>query len=399
MSAAFDTLDHATLLHRLEHTFGLSGFVISWIRSYLTDRSSFVKIDSSSSPSTTISTGVPQGSVLGPLLFVLFISPVANVINPDLSETSNLVSFHQYADDTQLYIGTNASTLVHQVASIESCTQRVHNWLLNNGLHLNPSKSEAIAFFNPRSKPLEALAESIKSISVAGSPIKLQSSIKNLGVHLDSKMSFDKQVSETCKASYFHIRALRHIRSSLTTEACKTVAAAIVGSRLDYCNSLLAGTSVSNLARLQLVQNTLARVVAQKSRFCHITPILADLHWLPVRHRISFKIATIAFKVLHFQQPSYLAAIVPRYVPTRSLRSSSSLSISIPHEKLQWQGPSLSHPLPLTLGISYHVIFHPSPLFLLSGRDSSIIFFRVPSPVFPLHPLTSRFVMSSHPRM
>ena len=110
MSAAFDTLDHATLLHRLEHTFGLSGFVISWIRYYLTNRSSFVKIDSSSSPSTTISTGVPQGSCLGPLLFVLFISPVTNVINPDLSETSNLVSFHQYADDTQLYIGTNAST-------------------------------------------------------------------------------------------------------------------------------------------------------------------------------------------------------------------------------------------------------------------------------------------------
>ena len=124
MSAAFDTLDHATLLHRLEHTFSLSGFVISWIRSYLTNRSSFVKIYSSTSPSTTISTGVLQGSVLGP---ILFISPVANVINPDLSETSNLVSvvsFHQYADDTQLYIGTNASTLVHQVASIESCTQR-----------------------------------------------------------------------------------------------------------------------------------------------------------------------------------------------------------------------------------------------------------------------------------
>ena len=90
-------------------------------------------------------------------------------------------------------------------------------------------------------------------------------------------MSFDKQVSETCKASYFHIRALCHIRSSITTEACKTVAAAIVGSRLDYCNSLLAGTSVSNLARLQLVQNTLARVVAQKSRFCHITPINRQL--------------------------------------------------------------------------------------------------------------------------
>ena len=236
-SAAFDTLDHTTLLHRLQHTFGLSGYVISWIRSYLTNRTSFVKIDSSSSPNTTICTGVPQGSVLGPLLFVLFISPVTSVINPDLLDTSNIVSFHQYADDTQLYIGTNFSTLAHQVASIESCTQRVHNWLLNNGLHLNPSKSEAIAFFNPRSKPLESLAESITSISVAGSPIKLQSSIKNLGVYLDSKMSFDKQVSETCKVSYLHIRELRHIRSSLTTEVCKTIAAAIVGSRLDYCNS------------------------------------------------------------------------------------------------------------------------------------------------------------------
>ena len=197
MSAAFDTLDHITLLHRLQHTFGLSGYAISWIRSYLTDRSSFVKIDSSSSPSTTILTGVPQGSVLGPLLFVLFISPIANVINPDQSNQNNTVSFHQYADDTQLYIGTNSSTLTTQIASIESCTQRVHNWLLNNGLHLNPSKSEAIAFYNPRSKPLAAVAESIGTVSVAGSPIKLQTSIKNLGVYLDSKMSFDKQVSET----------------------------------------------------------------------------------------------------------------------------------------------------------------------------------------------------------
>ena len=83
--------------------------------------------------------------------------------------------------------------------------------------------------------------------------LRIQTSIKNLGVYLDSKMSFDKQVSETCKACYFHIRALRHIRASLTTEASKTIAAAIVGSRLDFCNSLLAGTSVSNPTHLQLL--------------------------------------------------------------------------------------------------------------------------------------------------
>ena len=143
-------------------------------------------------------------------------------------------------------------------------------------------------------------------------------------------MSFDKQVSETCKACYFHIRALRHIRASLTTDASKTIAAAIVGSRLDFCNSLLAGTSVSNLTRLQRVQNTLA---AQKPRFCHITPVLSDLHWLPVRHTISFKIATVTFRVLQSQPPSYLSSLIPRYVPARALRSSSSFSICVPPRK------------------------------------------------------------------
>ena len=112
MSAAFDTLDHTTLLHRLEHTFGLSGTVHTWIHSYLTNRSSFVRIDSSSSSCDTSLTGVPQGSVLGPLLFVLFISPVVDVIGliPDTQNKSGIVSFHQYADDTQLYIGANINT-------------------------------------------------------------------------------------------------------------------------------------------------------------------------------------------------------------------------------------------------------------------------------------------------
>ena len=141
-------------------------------------------------------------------------------------------------------------------------------------------------------------------------------------------MSFDKQLSETCKAC--HIRALRHIRASLTIEASKTIAAAIVGSRLDFCNYLLAGTSVSNLTRLQRVRNTLARVVAQEHQFCHITPVLSDLHWLPVRHRIGFKFDTVTYRVLQFQQPYYLASRIPRYVPARALRSSSSLSICFP---------------------------------------------------------------------
>ena len=109
---------------------------------------------------------------------------------------------------------------------------------------------------------------------------------------------------------------------------------------------------------LQHVQNTLARFVTQKFLFCRTTPVLADLHWLPVRHRLNFEIATIAFKVLHFQHPSYLA---------HALRSFSSLSICTPTQSKKV--------MLRTFGISYHVIFHPVPLFLLSWRDSSINFF------------------------
>ena len=119
---------------------------------------------------------------------------------------------------------------------------------------------------------------------------------------------------------------------------CKTIAAAIVGSRLDYCNSvtlfLLAHLFQTWLAyslfKIHLPGSLLKNLV-----FATFTPVLSELHWLPVRHRINFKIATIAFKVLQFQQPSYPAALIPRYVPTRSLRSSSSLSLCVPTRKTE----------------------------------------------------------------
>ena len=160
----------------------------------------------------------------------------------------------------------------------------------------------------------------------------------------------------------------------LTTEASKTIAAAIVGSRLDFCNSLLAGTSVSNLARLQRVQNFLARVVAQKPRFCHITPVLFDLHWLPVCHRISFKIATVTYRVLQFQQPSYLASLILRYVPARALHSSSSLLICVPTPKTTMAASkSFSS---VASGIWNALPNHLSsvPFFLFSKELSNIIY-------------------------
>ena len=264
--------------------------------------------------------------------------------------------------------------LTTQIASIESCTQRVHNWLLNNGLHLNPSKSEAIVFYNPRSKPLAALAESIGTVSVAGSPIKLQTSIKNLGVYLDSKMSFDKQVSETCKACYFHIRALRHIRTSLTTEAPKTIAAAIVGSRLDFCNSLLAGTSVSNLTRLHFNVSRILLLELSHKNLGSATSLLS------FQICIGFRIATeLVSKFLRLlSECSNLSSHPTFHLSSQYMyrhNHSALLRVSqyaFLHVKPQLQLPNHFHLLLQIFGMLCQTICLPFQLFLLLEELSNI---------------------------
>ena len=99
---------------------------------------------------------------------------------------------------------------------------------------------------------------------------------------------------------------------------------AIVSSRLDYCNSVLAGMSSANLDRLQRVQNTLARVVTETRRRDHITPVLVELHWLPVQARITFKVATMVYKIRETRQPTYLSELIADYIPSRILRSFSA---------------------------------------------------------------------------
>jgi len=149
-------------------------------------------------------------------------------------------------------------------------------------------------------------------------------SVKSLGVTLDEHLSFDEQVDNVCKSAYFHIRALRHIRESLPDDVTKTVACSIVSSRLDYCNALYYNISSVNLAKLQRVQNTLARVVLRQRKYDHITPALVHLHWLPIKYRVIFKLATLTFKTLQSHQPHYLYDLIASdNQPVRSLRSST----------------------------------------------------------------------------
>ena len=172
LSAAFDTLDHSTLLRRLNHTFGVCGSALNWIATYLTDRSQYIRIDKHSSDMFKCPHGVPQGSVLGPLLFGLYFAPISNIM------IAHGVSFHQYADDTQLYIGASPSNVQAIGDIVNDCTKAVQSWLLQNGLCLNPDKSEAILVGT--SSQLKKVEQ--ESVTVADCVIPFKSTIKNLGV-------------------------------------------------------------------------------------------------------------------------------------------------------------------------------------------------------------------------
>ena len=150
-----------------------------------------------------------------------------------------------------------------------------------------------------------------------------------MGVTIDETLSFNTHVNNVCKASYFHIRALRHVRECIDEETARTVASAIVGARLDYCNSVLHGTTISNINKIQRVINTLARVVTGTGKRDHITPVLEKLHWLPVQSRITFKVALITYKTLLSKKPDYLSELLSFQAAPRTLRSSSSYRLHV----------------------------------------------------------------------
>jgi len=137
----------------------------------------------------------------------------------------------------------------------------------------------------------------LSPVNVAGSIVPLTDTVKLLGVKIDHYLIFDSRVQNICKSAYYHIWALKHIRSSLNTDMAKTVASALVNSRLDYANSVLYDTSSVNMLKLQRVQKSLARVVTYMKCIEHIHPVLHQLHWLPINYHINYKVATLAYKV------------------------------------------------------------------------------------------------------
>ena len=187
---------------------------MNWIRSYIEGRQQFIRLGHFRSDATTCKYGVPQGSVLGPLLFSLYIAPIADVIK------SFNVQHAQYADDTQLYVALDGAC---SLPVMNDCFNAVHWWFTLNGLALNPDKSEAIVV---GTGARQRRVGDIGMVALGGNGIPVSRVLRTLGVTIDSTMSFDLHVTNICKTSSFHIGALRRIRELLAITDIKTVATA-----------------------------------------------------------------------------------------------------------------------------------------------------------------------------
>ena len=252
-SAAFDTIDHKILLNRLSYTFGISGTVFKWFISYLTNRTQSVSVGDLNSLPLPLKYGVPQGSVLGPILFTLYSQPVSDKIR------EHNISYKKFADDTQLHKASQPTEFQCLVSDFESCFLSVKAWMLSNKLRLNDEKTEA-----------------------------------------------------------------------------------------------------THITRLQRIQNNAARLVLQKSKRQHVTPLLKQLHWLPIQISIDYKLATLAFRHFDGSLPQYLSSRLDIYQPSRSLRSSNDRLLRVPRWKLKsfgyrsfsYQGPVVWNSLPTDLKLS-----------------------------------------------
>ncbi|KAF7245646.1 putative RNA-directed DNA polymerase from transposon BS [Varanus komodoensis] len=314
--AAFDTIDHGILLDRLRGL-GVGGTAWQWFCSYLNSRFQKVVLGDFTSAPWQLCHGVPQESILSPLLFNIYMKPLGEVIR-----RCGLWS-HQYADDTQFYLSFSTNP-GEAVAVLNWCLAKVMGWMRANKLKLNPDKTEVLLMGGSNCWVGDL------DLVLNGVALPLKDRVRSLRVLLNPELTLEAQVLAVARSAFLQLRLIHQLHPYLEDNCLVTVTHALVTSWLDFCNMLYVGLPLKTVRILQMVQNRAVRLLTGTGRYSHITPVLHQLHWFPIEVRAQFKVLIITYKALNSLGPGYLKEHLRPYLPARPLRSAAEALLREP---------------------------------------------------------------------
>ena len=333
-TAAFDTVNHNLLLAKLFENFGFADNALKWFSTYLENRSYYVKgVDDSVSHVLKVTSGVPQSSILGPVLFNLYFK------DAEMIAKSHGFSVHSYADDMQCYFELGKNISIDFVSDkITSFLLALKNWMTSNPLKLNKNKTKVIELL-PASHNVNARLVTDLYIDSSCALILPTSYVKNLGVIFDAKLNMEKHVHKVVSTCYANLRNLGRIASKLSIDLKIQLVHSMILSHIDYCNAFFYDLPEMLLKKLTKVLYAGVRFIfglhGTASRL-HMLPFLKRLHILPIKFRTEFKIALLTHKCLHGNAPAYLRKLIcPRFASTH-------YCLRVNHDK--WLLQTMPHP-------------------------------------------------------
>ena len=264
---------------------------------------------------------------LGPLLFTIFMIPLGNLID------EYGLKAHFYADDSQLYLPFTPGTESEAVRKASACCNAIKEWMTVNMLKLNEGKTEMMVF-----QPRQMTMPMSCTVSIGNANITPNPTARNLGIMFDEKLICDVHINRMCRAAFYHLRNIKRIRHYLTREVIEQLVHAFITSRLDFCNALLSGVLQQHIKKLQRVQSAAARVICNIPTRESVTAALRNLHWLPVKFRIDYKVLVMTYRALHGQAPPYISDLLSDYMPNMNCRSRHLRLLTVPDTRYKTIG-------------------------------------------------------------
>ena len=313
-SKAFDTISHDTLIRSL-HKMGFSRDFLSWSLRYLSNRKQYVQIDAHQSKPMTTYFGVPQGSILGPLYFNLYV----NGLQDSLASRSI-----QYGDDRTIYESGKPNDIQMTTGKLNSSLENLEQWSNENSLAINAMKTKFLISGSKKLYDRHQIKEKAISLSLGGELIELDEKPRLLGVHLDKHLDWSNHLKELSSSCYGKLSVLKKLKHFTTLKLRKQLAESLVLTKVDFNDYVYSPLTITQLNKLQRLQKAAASFVL--GRYASSTDIL-KLNWLPIVKRREFNCMKMTFKAIHNENwPSVNRIDIKK--TNRTLRNSNELKLS-----------------------------------------------------------------------